>query len=90
MMQQIKMKKVLKLREELKEKGKVIPGVFDPMFKEIMKGCPNYLADLLYQIVGLDKEVTLENMMIQDTELKTTHILEKRKRSDIIVRIEGV
>ena len=88
MMTKINVGKALKLRKKLEEEGKVIPGVFDAMFKEVMKGCPNYLADLLYQIIGIEKEVTLANLVIQDTELKTSHILEKRKRSDVIIRVE--
>ena len=80
--------KLIQIRQRLQEEGKVIPATFDEMFKEVMKGCPNYLADILYQIIGFDKEMILNNMVIQDTEHRISHILEKRKKSDVIVRID--
>ena len=83
------MSELIKIRDKLKEEGKVIPGIYDMVFKEVMKGCPNYLADILYQILGLDKEITLNNMTIQDTNHRISHITEKEKRSDVIVQIEN-
>jgi len=88
-MKQKSMSQLIQFREKLKKEGKVIPGIFDEMFKQIMKGCPKYLADLLYQIIGLDPTVTLENMIVQDTNHVISHILEKRKRSDVIIQVEN-
>ncbi len=83
------MSELIKIRDKLKEEGKVIPATFDAMFKEVMKGCPNYLADILYQVTGLNKEMILKHMEIQDTEHGISHILEKRKRSDVIIKVKN-
>ena len=81
------MSELIKIRDKLKEEGKVIPATFDAMFKEVMKGCPNYLADILYQVTGLNKEMILKHMEIQDTEHGISHILEKR--SDVIIKVKN-
>jgi len=66
----------------------VIPARFDEVFKEVVRSCPNYLADLLNQILGLDKEMILENMIIQNTEHKISHVTEKTKRGDFLVELQ--
>ena len=80
--------KVSNLRKKLEKEGEVIPASFDEVFKEVMRSCPNYLADLLNQILGLDKEMILENMVIQNTEHRISHLTEKRKRSDFLVEVQ--
>ena len=80
--------KVSNLRKKLEKEGEVIPASFDEVFKEVMRSCPNYLADLLNQILGLDKEMILENMIIQNTEHRISHLTEKRKRSDFLVEVQ--
>jgi len=80
--------KVDNLRKKLEKEGEVIPASFDEVFKEVMRSCPNYLADLLNQILGLDKEMILENMVIQNTEHRISHLTEKRKRSDFLVEVQ--
>lgn len=80
---------LMKIKQKLKEEGRVIPPTFDKMFKVIIKGCPNYVADLLYRIIGLNKEIILNNMVIQDTEHEISHVFEKRKISDVIVKVHN-
>ena len=80
--------KVSNLRKKLEKEGEVIPASFDEVFKEVMRSCPNYLADLLNQILGLNKEVILENMVIQNIEHRISHLTEKRKRSDFLVEVQ--
>ena len=40
---------------ELRKK-EVIPGTFDPIFKEIFKSVKEFLADIIYEVTGIPKE----------------------------------
>ena len=40
----------------VRQKYEVIPGTFDPIFKEIFKSVKEFLADIIYEVTGIPKE----------------------------------
>ena len=39
----------------VRQKYEVIPGTFDPIFKEIFKSVKEFLADIIYEVTGIPK-----------------------------------
>ena len=76
--------------KDIKEKKRVIPATFDPVFKNILidKKNRNYLTSLISNITSIPKNVVDENMIIlNDLDLDYYKIIEKPK--DILVYIEN-
>ena len=75
------------MKTELK-KDEVVPIVFDIMFKTILMDNKEYLADILSNILDMDKDYILDNLVFKNTEQGVLGISEKRKVTDLIVDID--
>ena len=70
----------------LKE-GEVVPVTSDRMFKAILMDSKEYLADILSNILDIDKNYILDNLVFKNTEQGILGVSEKRKVTDLIVDI---
>ena len=84
----INLKEAIKLREELIRKGEVLPATEDVVFKNLMMNSKIFLSMILEYFLGLDKEIIRKNMHLENTELPVSNAKEKKKVTDIIVRVE--
>lgn len=84
----INLKEAIKLREELIRKGEVLPATEDVVFKNLIMESPNYLIIILEYFLGIDKEIIRKNMHLENTILPVSNAKEKKKVTDIIVRVE--
>lgn len=77
--------------ERLRSENKVVPFLFDPIFKSVLKDekMRGVLSFLISEVTGLDKNYVMENIDFKDTELKRNRYLEKGKIADLIVYIEN-
>ncbi len=77
--------------EKLKRENKVVPFLFDPIFKSVLKddNMRGILSFLISEITGLDKTYVMENIDFKDNELKKYRYLQKGKVADLIVYIEN-
>ena len=57
--------------KEIREKKRVIPATFDPVFKSVLtnKKNRNYLVDLISSITEMPKKIIDKNMIILNNEL---------------------
>ena len=81
----------LKELEEIREKKRVIPATFDPVFKSLLtsKNNRNYLVDLISNITKIPKYAINENMIILNNELSIEYYDSKKMQTDILVEIEN-
>lgn len=77
--------------EKLRKENKVIPFLFDPIFKSVLKDekMKGLLSFLISEVTGLDKNYVMKNIDFKDNELKRNRYLEKGKITDLIVYIEN-
>ena len=77
--------------KKYKEKGLIVPGVYDKVFKAIMQDntCREYLIEILFELTKLPKEYIKENLIIKNSELPLERLKEKQKITDIIVEIQN-
>ena len=80
--------KLEKLRDDLVVNGKVIPANFDPVFKIVMLDCPNYLTFLVSSFTNIPKEKIKGGIRVQNSEHKLSNAKERKKTSDLIIRID--
>ena len=71
------------------EEGKVIPAIYDKVFKSIMMGNKEFLADIISGISGIEKEEIMDNLVFKNVEYPIGNIEEKRKTSDLIVEVKN-
>ena len=84
----INLKEAIKLRDELIRKGEVLPATQDVVFKNLMINSHLFLSIILEHFLGIDKEIIRKNMHLENTELPVSNAKEKKKVTDIIVRVE--
>ena len=84
----INLKEAIKLRDELIRKGEVLPATEDVVFKNLIMESPNYLIIILEHFLGINKEIIRKNMYLENTVLPVSNAKEKKKVTDIIVRVE--
>ena len=84
----INLKEAIKLRKELIRKGEVLPATQDVVFKNLIMESPKYLVIILEHFLGIDREIIRKNMHLENTELPVSNAKEKKKVTDIIVRVE--
>ena len=84
----INLKEAIKLRDELIRKGEVLPATQDVVFKNLMINSKIFLSIILEHFLGIDKEIIIKNMHLENTELPVSNVKEKKKVTDIIVRVE--
>ena len=84
----INLKEAIKLRDELIRKGEVLPATQDIVFKNLMINSHLFLSIILEHFLGIDKEIIRKNMHLENTELPVSNAKEKKKVTDIIVRVE--
>ena len=84
----INLKEAIKLRDELIRKGEVLPATQDVVFKNLIMESPKYLVIILEHFLGIDRQIIKENMHLENTELPVNNAKEKKKVTDIIVRVE--
>ena len=77
------------IRKYLLENNFVIEATFDPVFKAIMGNCPNYLADLISNITGINKDLIKKTFKEKNVEYKVSNALERKKTSDFIFQCRG-
>ena len=84
----INLKEAIKLREDLIRKGEVLPATQDVVFKNLIIESPKYLVIILEHFLGIDREIIRKNIHLENTELPVSNAKEKKKVTDIIVRVE--
>ena len=84
----INLKEAIKLREELIRKGEVLPATEDVVFKNLIMESREFLIIILEHFLGIDKEIIRNNMHLENTTLPVSNAKEKKKVTDIIVRVE--
>lgn len=54
--------------KKYEEKCLIVPGVYDKVFKAIMKDntCREYLVEIIFELTKLPKEYIKENMVIKN------------------------
>ena len=75
---------------KIKEEEKVlIPGTFDPVFKEIFtcKECRNYTCSLISRITNIDFEYLKKNLKVVNTTLPIQRGYEKGSNTDVLLSI---
>ncbi len=77
------------IREYMLSNNFVYEATFDPVFKTIMGSCPNYLADLISNITGIDKDLIKKTFKEKNVEYKVSNALERKKTSDFIFQCRG-
>lgn len=77
------------IREYMLSNNFVYEATFDPVFKAVMGNCPNYLADLISNITGIDKDLIKKTFKEKNVEYKVNNALERKKTSDFIFQCRG-
>ena len=85
----INLKEAIKIREELIRKGEVLPATEDVVFKNLIMESREFLIIILEHFLGIDKEIIRKNMHLENTVLPVSNVKEKKKVTDIIVRVEN-
>ena len=85
----INLKEAIKLRDELIRKGEVLPATEDVVFKNLIMESREFLIIILEHFLGIDKEIIRNNMHLENTTLPVSNAKEKKKVTDIIVRVEN-
>ena len=85
----IDLKEAIKIREELIRKGEVLPATEDVVFKNLIMESREFLIIILEHFLGIDKEIIRKNMHLENTVLPVSNAKEKKKVTDIIVRVEN-
>ena len=85
----INLKEAIKLRDELIRKGEVLPATEDVVFKNLIMESREFLIIILEHFLGIDKEIIRKNMHLENTVLPVSNAKEKKKVTDIIVRVEN-
>ena len=70
---------------------KLIPGTFDPVFKEIFtcKECRNYTCALISKITNINFDYLKENLKVVNTTLPVDRARERSMTTDVLLSIEG-
>lgn len=76
---------------ETQKENRLIPGTFDPVFKEIFTSpdCHNYSCALISEITGIDLDYLKENLRPINNNIPKKNALEKAKEGDVILSVEG-
>ena len=85
-----KIEKLLVKKDEMKLKGKVIPATFDPVFKSVMTSCQGYLSSILQGIIKDVSSDVFSHLVIQNNEFSINSVVEKKKITDVIVKVENM
>ena len=85
----IDLKEAIKIREELIRKGEVLPATEDVVFKNLIMESREFLIIILEYFLGINKEIIRKNMHLENTVLPVSNAKEKKKVTDIIVRVEN-
>ena len=84
----INLKEAIELREKLIRKGEVLPATEDIIFKNLIMRSREFLIIILEHFLGIDKEIIRKNLHLENTTLPVSNAKEKKKVTDIIVRVE--
>ena len=73
------------------EKIDIIPGTFDPVFKEIFTSpdCHNFVCTLIHHITGINLEYLKLNLKVVNPNLPKSRAKEKNKPTDVLLSVEG-
>ena len=76
--------------KEIREKKRVIPATFDPVFKSLLTNENNrgYLEDLISYVTKIPKEIISKNMVVVNNQLPIEKYNNKQMNTDILVEIE--
>ena len=76
--------------QEIREKKRVIPATFDPVFKSLLTNENNrgYLEDLISYVTKIPKEIISKNMVVVNNQLPIEKYNNKQLNTDILVEIE--
>lgn len=76
--------------QEIREKKRVIPATFDPVFKSLLTNENNrgYLEDLICYVTKIPKEIISKNMVVVNNQLPIEKYNNKQMNTDILVEIE--
>ena len=65
--------------EITQKEGEVVPVTSDRMFKAILMDSKEYLADILSNILDIDKNYILDNLVFKNTKAGDTRRIRKKK-----------
>ena len=84
------MNEIEKELQEIREKKRVIPATFDPVFKSLLTNENNrgYLEDLICYVTKIPKEIISKNMVVVNNQLPIEKYNNKQMNTDILVEIE--
>ena len=84
------MNEIEKELQEIREKKRVIPATFDPVFKSLLTNENNrgYLEDLISYVTKIPKEIISKNMVVVNNQLPIEKYNNKQMNTDILVEIE--
>ena len=84
------MNEIEKELQEIREKKRVIPATFDPVFKSLLTNENNrgYLEDLISYVTKIPKEIISKNMVVVNNQLPIEKYNNKQLNTDILVEIE--
>ena len=76
--------------QEIREKKRVIPATFDPVFKSLLTNENNrgYLEDLISYVTKILKEIISKNMVVVNNQRPIEKYNNKQMNTDILVEIE--
>ena len=71
---------------------KLIPGTFDPVFKEIFtcKECRNYTCALISKITNINFDYLKENLKVVNTTLPVDRARERSMTTDVLLSVEAI
>ena len=69
---------------------RLIPGTFDPVFKEIFtcKECRNYTCTLISEITGIDLDYLKKNLKVINTNLPLDKAKSKASNADVLLSVK--
>lgn len=75
----------------IKQQIKIIPGTFDPVFKEIFTSpdCHNYVCTLISHLTNINEGYLKQNLKVISNNLPKKRANEKTKETDILLSVEG-
>ena len=75
--------------QELKDMGKVIPGIEDSIFKRIMLDHKDYLVKILNELILFDEKITEEDITFIKNEFPPHHYQNHLSRTDLLIKVKN-
>lgn len=80
--------KIQNIIKNLHEKGEVILGKYDPVFKLLIYKSKNITAFVISEITKIKYDYIRKNLVFRNNEMYKNHALDKLKNTDILVEVK--